>query len=631
MSLFTCLDIFLVGKKKKSKKSVKGTDDRKSCIDDGKLQDKPKKFDSPSANNGIQESQCTVSILSPNLGKRSSFIPKVPSTDSLARTEFARETAYEGGDEHDEIPSIKKDYSDFDLQAKGELTFYGSNTELNIYGSENKMELDERIGPEVLVATGHVSDPGLERRIFEVSPVLKRSCSNIETKRVIELKNSLNRFSSYSNIQTLLVKGREMDYEACSSPLSVKTSFSADRVMLKKRSSCQILPSRSRKIWWKLFLWSHRNLHKPSAPQQLVSVLSTVNQKVGYSSDTHEPSQKADKMRKNTLENQWVAFSLESSPRERVNAWISSLEECTFFDEENHDGKEDQGTSGPHHLEIGESSGKNHSHTSHYAYEEVLQANNIIQSLNSFSSVAHISGMGLKVIPSISTFVSLRSVNLSGNCIVHITPGSLPKNLHTLDLSRNKISTIEGLRVLTKLRVLNLSYNCISRIGHGLSNCTNLKELYLAGNKISDVEGLHRLLKLTVLDLSFNKIATTKALGQLVANYNSLLALNLLGNPIQSCIGDEQIKKTVLSLLPHISYLNRQQIKQQHRVKEVVTNSIAKAAIGDSGWSFQRRPVRRLGQVSNSLTKSKIGEGSSRAIKSRSKIRHQHSSSTARK
>lgn len=50
---------------------------------------------------------------------------------------------------------------------------------------------------------------------------------------------------------------------------------------------------------------------------------------------------------------------------------------------------------------------------------------------------------------------------------VQVAPGSLPKGLHSLDLSRNKIATIEGLRELTKLRVLNLSYNRISRIGHG--------------------------------------------------------------------------------------------------------------------------------------------------------------------
>jgi len=51
--------------------------------------------------------------------------------------------------------------------------------------------------------------------------------------------------------------------------------------------------------------------------------------------------------------------------------------------------------------------------------------------------------------------------------LAHITPGFLPKGIHTLNLSRNKISTIEGLRELTRLRILDLSYNRISRIGQG--------------------------------------------------------------------------------------------------------------------------------------------------------------------
>ncbi|KAI3789738.1 hypothetical protein L2E82_02541 [Cichorium intybus] len=46
-----------------------------------------------------------------------------------------------------------------------------------------------------------------------------------------------------------------------------------------------------------------------------------------------------------------------------------------------------------------------------------------------------------------------------------ITPGSLPKGLRILDISRNKICAIEGLRELTWLRILDMSYNRISRIG----------------------------------------------------------------------------------------------------------------------------------------------------------------------
>jgi hypothetical protein len=51
---------------------------------------------------------------------------------------------------------------------------------------------------------------------------------------------------------------------------------------------------------------------------------------------------------------------------------------------------------------------------------------------------------------------------------VRITAGALPRGLHMLSLSKNNISTIEGLRELTRLRLLDISYNRISRIGHGI-------------------------------------------------------------------------------------------------------------------------------------------------------------------
>ncbi|KAI4319832.1 hypothetical protein MLD38_033385 [Melastoma candidum] len=138
------------------------------------------------------------------------------------------------------------------------------------------------------------------------------------------------------------------------------------------------------------------------------------------------------------------------------------------------------------------------------------------------------------------------------------TPG-----LHVLDLSRNCISTIEGLRELTSTtRVrLELQSHIQDRSWYGLASCSSLKELYLAGNKISEVEGLHRLLKLNVLDLRFNKISTAKCLGQLAANYNSLQSISLQGNPAQKNVGDEQLKKNLQGLLPHLAYYNKQQLK----------------------------------------------------------------------
>ncbi|KAL3848934.1 hypothetical protein ACJIZ3_010816 [Penstemon smallii] len=188
-------------------------------------------------------------------------------------------------------------------------------------------------------------------------------------------------------------------------------------------------------------------------------------------------------------------------------------------------------------------------------------AKRYISSLNASATAAQLTNLGLVVIPFLSAFVSLKSLNLSGNAIARITAGSLPRGLHILNLSKNYISTIEGLRDLTRLRVLDLSYNRILRIGHGLSGCSSIKELYIAGNKISEVEGLHRLLKINVLDLRFNKISTTKSLGQLAANYSCLQALSLEGNPAQKNVGDEQLKKYVQSLLPNLTYYNRQSIK----------------------------------------------------------------------
>lgn len=200
-------------------------------------------------------------------------------------------------------------------------------------------------------------------------------------------------------------------------------------------------------------------------------------------------------------------------------------------------------------------------------------AKRYISALSAAATTAQLANHGLAVIPFLSAFVNLRVLNLSGNAIVRITAGALPRGLHMLNLSKNNIANIEGLRELTRLRVLDLSYNRILRIGHGLASCSSLKELYLAGNKISEVEGLHRLLKLAVLDLRFNKISTAKCLGQLAANYNSLQAISLEGNPAQKNVGDDHLKKYLQGLLPHMAYYNRQPIKSS-TLKDTAERSV---------------------------------------------------------
>jgi hypothetical protein len=207
------------------------------------------------------------------------------------------------------------------------------------------------------------------------------------------------------------------------------------------------------------------------------------------------------------------------------------------------------------------------------------RAAQIARSVDPLSTVAYFSGVGLRMIPPLALYNSLKTLNLSVNHIVHIIPGSLPRSLHSLDLSHNRITAIEGLRELTRLRVLNMSHNRISRIGHGLAGCSSLRELRLAGNKISEIEGLHRLLKLSFLDLSFNKLTTTKAISQLAANYHSLQALNLLGNALHSNLGDEPLRKLVTVLAPHILYLNKQAVKAVS-ARDAAVDSVARAAMG---------------------------------------------------
>ncbi|KAL6647630.1 hypothetical protein ACP70R_015067 [Stipagrostis hirtigluma subsp. patula] len=229
-----------------------------------------------------------------------------------------------------------------------------------------------------------------------------------------------------------------------------------------------------------------------------------------------------------------------------------------------------------------------------------------ISKLTPTSSSAQLANLGLVAIPRLSAFSGLRLLNLSGNSIVRVTAGALPKGLHMLSLSKNNISTIEGLRELTRLRLLDISYNRISRIGHGLASCSSLKELYLAGNKISEVDGLHRLLKLKVLDLRHNKISTSKGLGQLAANYNSLEAINLDGNPAQKNVGDEHLKKYLLGLLPNLVLYNKQPIRTtgSKDVSDRHTRKISSSHRSDRGVRSDRKSSRLVAASSSHKSQS---------------------------
>lgn len=597
--------------------------------------------------------------------------------------ETPSEIAYEGEDE-EENHSSSRELSDHESQKNRDNvvnsefpTDVNTNTSRTValcdYSSEITFEIDRKCGGDQYnekMQSGHLSDPGVYKMgdldSGFTSPVLYRSSSGSKLEM-----SKLYKFEcggrSPDNHSTQLPPSNSQSFEDLQhltgvqggiqgSPHSELTYCSADKVMLKRGSSSKVLPSRRRKDWWKIFLWSHRNSHKEIQSEQSPQLQKSeeayqiMHRKGGYSSDTGEPSRNMHQTNQedigkltslediNTINglskkqnipnlqsrhkdwdhlsrdpssqsyNQWMAFSSEQSNITRVEEWITSIDTGSLS-LENGDSLHENDFSNPGGTVAGNSAAEISKVLLETSFpdgnlpEEMQLANNAIRSLNAFSTVAHISGIGLRVVPALAPFTSLRTINLSGNSIVRIASGSLPKSLHVLDLSRNKITAIEGLRELSRLRVLDLSYNKISRIGHGLANCTLIKELCLAGNKISDVEGLHRLLKLAVLDLSFNKVTTMKALGQLAANYNSLLALNLLGNPVHTNVGEEQLRKSISSLLPRLAYFNKQPIKTVY-AREAAVDSVARAAMGNTGRHSRNKVSKRGSYASSSTHKS---------------------------
>jgi dynein assembly factor 1 len=119
-------------------------------------------------------------------------------------------------------------------------------------------------------------------------------------------------------------------------------------------------------------------------------------------------------------QNQWVAFSVESSPFSRVDEWVKDLEThpspLDAYDN-NNDVRGDDDIVFPPSPDTGRSPRRAMTRPDFNLSVEILHANSVIQSLNSSSTVAHISGNGLKAIPTTSRFSSLRSVNLSNNFI----------------------------------------------------------------------------------------------------------------------------------------------------------------------------------------------------------------------
>ncbi|CAL6006017.1 Conserved_hypothetical protein [Hexamita inflata] len=100
------------------------------------------------------------------------------------------------------------------------------------------------------------------------------------------------------------------------------------------------------------------------------------------------------------------------------------------------------------------------------------------------------------------------------------------QNLWYMDIAQNDISTSESIRN-EKLTSLNVSQNKLKSL-NGFGNLTNLSSLDVSGNQLESVEELASLINLKELNISFNAIKSIQALHRLV----KLVSFNLISNKV---------------------------------------------------------------------------------------------------
>ncbi|EGC29857.1 hypothetical protein DICPUDRAFT_51061 [Dictyostelium purpureum] len=129
---------------------------------------------------------------------------------------------------------------------------------------------------------------------------------------------------------------------------------------------------------------------------------------------------------------------------------------------------------------------------------------------------------------------NLKYLNLSRNKITRVDGVSGILNLEELDISYNALTILsDDLFLCNKLNKLNLSFNQISQIQSLIQQLKQIKQINLSNNIISQLPNEIGFLKnLTVLNISFNKLQNLpKTIGQLdnltklIANNNKLQLL----------------------------------------------------------------------------------------------------------
>lgn len=140
-------------------------------------------------------------------------------------------------------------------------------------------------------------------------------------------------------------------------------------------------------------------------------------------------------------------------------------------------------------------------------------------------------------------------------------------DIRSIDLWDNQISSIDNdLGCLIHLQELDLSYNKIQSV-EKLWNLSNLVSLQLQNNQIKKVSWINWLQKLLSLDLSYNQIQST----QWISDLQSLQELQLQNNQISNISSITTLKNLKILKLDsnQLSPLDIQSIQSMSNIQDL--------------------------------------------------------------
>ena len=179
-----------------------------------------------------------------------------------------------------------------------------------------------------------------------------------------------------------------------------------------------------------------------------------------------------------------------------------------------------------------------------------------------------------RAVAGLDAFTGVTALHLENNRIGPTLGDGLQtmRKLSVLHLSGNALTSVDDAQLARRhpsLVSVSLAGNRVERVANGTFP-NSLRQLTLAKNRLRDasaIEALTRLPDLETLDLSENELAADaddSVLGVL-AEFPSLRALNLRGNPLVSSLGLDY-RRALVSALPCLTCLDDKAVSTMERL-----------------------------------------------------------------